>query len=139
MITSSGIGDIAEFLFDARAIELGYIVNRPVHAGTVYDRVVDNGDRFFRVQIKCIWNANKRYGKYRLFTRRRNDTVYKTKDVDIIAAYVKDEKSWYLLNNESLTSITLRDTFKEKWNIFETVQSHKEEATESMGICRDGL
>lgn len=139
LITSSSIGDIAEFLFDARAIELGYIVTRPVHAGTVYDRVIDNGEQFFRVQIKCIWNASKRNGKYRLYTRRRNDAVYKTKDVDVIAAYVKEENSWYILANKSLTSVMLRDTYKEKWDIFETVQGHKKKTSEGMGVCRNGL
>jgi hypothetical protein len=139
LITSSRIGDIAEFLFDARAVELGYIVTRPIQSGTVYDRVIDNGERFFRVQIKCIWDATKINGKYRLFSRRRDLQAYNTKDVDIIAAYVKEENSWYLLNNESLTSIRLIDTFKEKWNIFETVQSHKEETPEGLGLRSDGF
>ena len=139
MITSNRIGDIAEFLFDAKAVELGYVVTRPIHAGTVYDRVIDNGERFFRVQIKCIWDAMSRGGKYRVFTRRTDDSSYSRRDVDVIAAYIKNENSWYLFINKSAKSITIKDTFKENWKIFETVQGHKEETPEGLGLRSDGL
>lgn len=139
MITSNRIGDIAEFLFDAKAVELGYVVTRPIHAGTVYDRVIDNGERFFRVQIKCIWDAMSRGGKYRVFTRRTDDSSYSRRDVDVIAAYIKNESSWYLFINKSAKSITIKDTFKENWKIFETVQGHKEETPEGLGLRSDGL
>ena len=139
MITSNRIGDIAEFLFDAKAVELGYVVTRPIHAGTVYDRVIDNGERFFRVQIKCIWDAISRGGKYRVFTRRTDDSSYSRRDVDVIAAYIKNENSWYLFINKSAKSITIKDTFKENWKIFETVQGHKEETPEGLGLRSDGL
>jgi hypothetical protein len=139
LITSNRIGDIAEFLFDAKAVELGYVVTRPIHAGTVYDRVIDNGERFFRVQIKCIWDAISRGGKYRVFTRRTDDSSYSRRDVDVIAAYIKNENSWYLFINKSAKSITIKDTFKENWKIFETVQGHKEETPEGLGLRSDGL
>lgn len=139
MITSTRIGDIAEFLFDAKSVELGYVVTRPIHSGTVYDRVIDNGERFFRVQIKCIWDASTRCGKYRVFTRRTDDSSYNKKDVDVIAVYVKNELSWYLLKNNSVTSVTLTNKFKENWQIFETVQGHKKETPESLGVRSDGL
>jgi len=139
LITSNRIGDIAEFLFDAKAVELGYVVTRPIHAGTVYDRVIDNGERFFRVQIKCIWDAMSRGGKYRVFTRRTDDSSYSRRDVDVIAAYIKNENSWYLFINKSAKSITIKDTFKENWKIFETVQGHKEETPEGLGLRSDGL
>ncbi len=139
MITSTRIGDIAEFLFDAKSVELGYVVTRPIHSGTVYDRVIDNGERFFRVQIKCIWDASTRYGKYRVFTRRTNDSTYNKSDVDVIAVYVKNELSWYLFENNSVKSVTITDSFKENWKIFETVQGHKEETPEGLGLCGNGF
>ena len=126
-IKTTQVGDVAEFLFDAQAVERGYIVTRPIHSGTVYDRVIDNGERFFRVQIKAIWNASKVSNSYRAYFRRSKKIGYKSNEVDVFAVYVKPLNCWYLLPSSGALSAFLKQEYAENWKIFETDKSHIQE------------
>ena len=66
------IGDVAEFLFDARAVQRGFIVNRPIHAGTIYDRVVECNGSFKKVQIKCTTKQHSSGGANIVLRRNKN-------------------------------------------------------------------
>lgn len=118
---SSRLGDVAEFLFDAKSVEMGLIVNRPIHAGTVYDRIIDNGQAFFRVQIKSIWNAKKTAGKPRVYFRRSQNNAYDSNHVDVYAIYVKNCNNWYIIPYTDVNTMLLGDLYKENWRFFEKV------------------
>lgn len=125
---SCRIGDTAEFLFDARAVQRGFIVNRPIHAGTIYDRVVESEGRFLKVQIKCVTKDNK-YGGVEVSLRRNNNKTYPIDRVDIIAVYVLHRDTWHFFRNTGLSNVYIKDkTPKENWDIFyEKVQDHIQE------------
>lgn len=118
---SSKLGDVAEFLFDAMAVKNGFIVNRPIHSGTVYDRILDNGQKFFRVQIKSIWEAAKHRNKYRAYLRRDNNKRYLANQVDVFAVYVKEVDRWYIVPTPCKANLSLTDLYKENWKYFEAV------------------
>lgn len=122
---SSRIGDTAEFLFDARAVQRGFIVNRPIHAGTIYDRVIESDGKFLKVQIKCVTKCNK-WGGVEVSLRRNNNQTYPIDRVDVIAVYVLHWDTWYFFKNLGLSSVYIKNkTPKENWNIFyEEVQDH---------------
>lgn len=121
----SRIGDVAEFLFDARAVQKSFIVNRPIHAGTIYDRVVECNGRFSKVQIKCSTKDNKS-GGVNIVLKRNNNQPYPVEMVDVFAVYVLPWDAWYLFKNEGQNSLYItkkkwKDNL-ENWNIFyETV------------------
>lgn len=114
-------GDIAEFGFDIQAIANGLIVCRPIHAGTVYDRIVDNGKKLYRVQIKSVANKPKNRN-YRFRLRRGDRSKYKKEHVDIFACYLHGSNSWFLVPNTGKASFTVTAIeYKENWTIFEKI------------------
>jgi hypothetical protein len=50
-------GAIAEMAIQKAAVELGYVVLRPLVEGRRYDLIIDNGPHLWRVQ--CKWAARK--------------------------------------------------------------------------------
>tara|TARA_R110002012_G_scaffold321576_2_gene549944 strand:+ start:3185 stop:3730 length:546 start_codon:yes stop_codon:yes gene_type:complete len=58
-------GDMAELLFDYQACQNGMFSSRPCTEALPYDRVLDNGLRLFKVQIKSV-NLKKKSGKRHL-------------------------------------------------------------------------
>lgn len=121
--STTRIGDVAEFLFDAKAVENGFIVNRPIHAGTVYDRVVDSGKKFFKVQIKCVTKEMKTGGYNVILLRgRQNKTTYEKNEVDVFAIYILPENDWYIFKNEGQRGIYIYKgsfkKYKNNWNQF---------------------
>lgn len=126
------MGDVAEFLFDAQAIARDMIVNRPIHPGTIYDRVVESDGEFYKVQIKCVNNYDK-HGKINVSLRRKNNLTYDTNRVDIFAVFFVPTGSWYLFQNVGRPSFYLNPNkhvqYLENWSIFnEKIQDHLQKA-----------
>lgn len=116
---------MAEFLFDASAVQRRLIVNRPIHAGTIYDRVVEFGGKFFKVQIKCVTKYD-RDGAVNAILKRANNQTYPTDMVDVFAVYFVPEDCWYLFRNIGQKSLYVNKNkyieYKNNWDIFyETV------------------
>lgn len=115
---TSRIGDVAEFLFDAGAVQRGFVVNRPIHAGTIYDRVVESDGRFYKVQIKCT-TKEKKTG---VVFKRNNNQPYPIDCVDVFAVYVLHMDTWYFFKNELQRSVYISlnrfNKNKENWDIF---------------------
>lgn len=113
-------------------MQRGFIVNRPIHAGTIYDRVVEFGGRFFRVQIKCVTRERAVKGGYNVMLLRNKKQVYPKDLVDVFAVYVMPEDSWYIFKNNGQTSIYIKSGHrdkKENWDLFyEEIQDHIQEA-----------
>ena len=119
------IGDVAEFLFDANAVQRGFLVCRPIHAGTIYDRIVDFNGSFKKVQIKCT-TKNHGTGAANIILKRNKNQLYPVELVDVFAIYVMQWNAWYFFKNEGQKSVYItKKTWKENledWNIFyETV------------------
>ena len=115
---SNGIS--SEILFDYECTNRGFIVSRPVQ-DTSYDRLVDNGEKILRVQIKSTthkkrnrWHVKthtKVYGSYEVYGKR----------VDIIAIYVKPENVWVFFMSSDITTKDLYVSTKSNnnWIIFD--------------------
>lgn len=112
------IGDTAEFLFDARAVQRGFVVNRPIHAGTIYDRVIEVNGKFYKVQIKCKTSDHPR-GGVSVTLKRNNGNSYPVSLVDIIAVYLMHRDTWYFFKNTGSNNIYIgAKEKKENWEIF---------------------
>lgn len=133
----SRLGDTAEFLFDAIAVRMGFIVNRPIHAGTIYDRILDINNRFIRVQIKCVTSDNE-CGGIELRLKRHNNQPYPVDRVDVIAVYAIHRDAWYFFKNKGFPNLYIKkNASKDNWDIFnEKVQDNIQEIQEGLGICR---
>lgn len=116
---------MAEFLFDASAIQRRLIVNRPIHSGTIYDRVVEYSGRFFKVQIKCVSKYDKD-GAIIAVLKRSNHKLYPIELVDVFAVYFIPEDCWYIFSNKGQKSLYVNKNkyieYKNNWDVFyETV------------------
>lgn len=108
-------------MFDIQAIGQGLIVCRPIHTGTVYDRIVDNGKRLFRVQIKSVV-AKPKKRNYRFQLRRTNNNKYKINEVDVFACYLHETKDWFMVPYNGVSSFSVAQLqYKENWSIFEKI------------------
>jgi hypothetical protein len=99
---------------------LGYIVSKPVNQGVSYDRIVDTG-RIYKVQIKCLWYAEKENGKYRMHFKKKNNNSYDSDGIDYFAAYIKNLDCWYIIPALGIKSKIVSDEYKERWDFFKTV------------------
>ena len=99
-----------------------------------YDLVVQNGDgRFFRVQVKGTNSRIKNKPGYKILAAGGNlkKVVLSPTEVDVLAAYVEPEDTWYLVpvvklnGNMSVylnpkTKLNGRyEVWKEAWNVFQ--------------------
>jgi PD-(D/E)XK nuclease superfamily protein len=92
-------GDIAETLFTAKALRLGFRLSKPVSSDCRYDLLVDAAGRYRRVQIKSVWGPRNGSG-YAVHLWRRGRGVprqYRPSEVDFIAAYIAEEEAWYII------------------------------------------
>jgi hypothetical protein len=116
-------GQSSEFLFDSVTIEKGFIVCRPIHAGSSYDRVVEFGGRMFKVQIKSVYGVYRTNNRYRVNIMRESTKgrrAYKKGEYDVLAVYLWDKKSWFLFPWSPRQAIYFRpgDESENNWRIF---------------------
>ncbi len=92
------IGLASELLFQYEAVERGLRVSIPC-GEQVYDCVVDNGEKLFRVQIKSTSRERfEKKDKFRvLLTSGNQKRAYTSKEVDIFAIFIIPLKIWYLV------------------------------------------
>ena len=117
---------MAEFLFDAYAVQRRLVVNRPIHAGTIYDRLVEYGGKFFKVQIKCVTKYHRPSGGMNVKLHRSKNKFYPIELVDVFAVYFVPEDCWYIFHNVGQKNLTVNKNkyieYKNNWDIFyETV------------------
>ncbi len=89
-------GELAEAIFVACALALGYIVLKPYGDSAPYDFVIAGASgRFKRVQVKA---AFKHFGRgYQFICTQRKSRPYTHKDVDFFAACIYPESLWYII------------------------------------------
>ena len=92
-------GDLAEILFTARALRLGFRLSKPVGSDCRYDVLVDAAGRYRRAQIKSAWGAPVRHGYTIHLWRavRAGILLYQPDEVDFFALYIARPDAWYIV------------------------------------------
>jgi hypothetical protein len=91
-------GERSEANFLNRAASLGFGVAKPWGDSLRYDFVLDNGERLWRVQVKCTECLRAQaYETRATYTTGKGRAVYTRADIDFIAAHIVPLDIWYIL------------------------------------------
>jgi len=127
-------GSQYESAFVTQALKRGLDILEPYGDYMPYDVMVQNGDgRILRVQVKGTSSQIKNKPGYKVIAAHGNATKapINPEDVDVLAAYVEPEDTWYLIPVKKLTgnvSVYLNpntkqngryEVWKEAWNVFQ--------------------
>jgi hypothetical protein len=123
-------GELAEARFVVKALEKGLIVASPHGDSSSYDKLVDNGKRILKIQVKSTSVRMNRSYKIHSTKGCTNKRKYEMADIDILACYIVPLDAWYLIPREVLGDrITLSlfphikdskgiyEQYKEKWSL----------------------
>jgi len=92
-------GEAAEAAFLARALALGLHASTPWGDSDRYDIVIDHGNGFWRVQVKCTAGYDR--GAYRVSNSGHNQQPYSPEEIDFIAACIVPRDVWYIVPIEA--------------------------------------
>ena len=127
-------GSQYEAAFATQALKRGLDILEPYGDYMPYDLMVQNGDgRILRVQVKGTGNQIKNKPGYKVIAASGNatKTPINPGEVDVLAAYVEPEDTWYLIPVVKLkgnVSVYLNpntkrngryEVWKEAWNVFQ--------------------
>lgn len=100
-------GEMAEMMFVSEAIRRGFIVSRPIFDKNGYDFIVDTGSGLSRIQVKSTAKKQGRSQNY-IFSlvRGHKKVIYTDKEFNYLAAYIKENDSWYIIPREKLGNLT---------------------------------
>ena len=127
-------GSQYEAAFVTQALKRGLDILEPYGDYMPYDVMVQNGDgRILRVQVKGTSSQIKNKPGYKVIAATGNTTKtpINPEEVDVLAAYVEPEDTWYLIPVKKLTgnvSVYLNpntklngryEVWKEAWNVFQ--------------------
>ena len=90
-------GALAEYRFISTAISLNLRVLAPAVEGYPYDVVIDNGSRFYRIQVKYAARDKRLEKGFSVMTQRKVSSTkaiykrYTAEEVDFFAVYI-----WYI-------------------------------------------
>jgi len=127
-------GSQYESAFVTQALKRGLDILEPYGDYMPYDVMVQNGDgRILRVQVKGTSSQIKNKPGYKVIAATGNTTKtpINPEEVDVLAAYVEPEDTWYLIPVKKLTgnvSVYLNpntkqngryEVWKEAWNVFQ--------------------
>ena len=123
-----------EAAFATQALKRGLDILEPYGDYMPYDVMVQNGDgRILRVQVKGTGNQIKNKPGYKVIAATGNSTKtpINPDEVDVLAAYVEPEDTWYVIPVVKLkgnVSVYLNpntkrngryEVWKEAWNVFQ--------------------
>jgi len=108
-------GALAEYRFISTAISLDLRVIVPAVEGYPYDCVIDNGNRFYRIQVKYASKDSRYPSSFSVMTHRRIKSTsptyrkYTAQEVDFYAVYLWYIDTFYIIPFEAVlaTSITV--------------------------------
>lgn len=127
-------GSQYEAAFATQALKRGLDILEPYGDYMPYDLMVQNGDgRILRVQVKGTGNQIKNKPGYKVIAATGNSTKtpINPDEVDVLAAYVEPEDTWYVIPVVKLkgnVSVYLNpntkrngryEVWKEAWNVFQ--------------------
>ena len=127
-------GSQYEAAFATQALKRGLDILEPYGDYMPYDLMVQNGDgRILRVQVKGTGNQIKNKPGYNVIAASGNSTKtpINPDEVDVLAAYVEPEDTWYVIPVVKLkgnVSVYLNpktkrngryEVWREAWNVFQ--------------------
>lgn len=90
-------GEVAESVFLAKAIQMGFAVLKPWGDSERYDFVLDAGGQLWRVQVKSAYRASAEGGYTIHACGNDGRSPYTAEEVDVIVAYIVPEDVWYVI------------------------------------------
>ncbi len=125
-------GELSEAAFLHKAQSLGFKVCKPWGDSERYDFILDNGERLWRVQVKCTEHQRARgYDIQSIYVNPKGDkTLYTSAEIDVLIAHVVPVDVWYVVPIETIVfSKSLRlypdascprarfEQFREAWHL----------------------
>lgn len=101
---TSHTGELSEAAFLHKATRLDFGVAKPWGNSERYDFILDNGERLWRVQLKCTEVLRARgYGIQPIYSiYGKGKMLYTANDVDVIVAHITPLDVWYVLPIEDV-------------------------------------
>lgn len=96
-------GNKSEAVVLSAYLSAGFTVSIPFGSGAIYDLLVDNGSRIFKIQVKTAW-IRKGIVTYKSVRRQPKSEVripYKNGEVDFIVVYCPANDSLYGVRGEN--------------------------------------
>jgi hypothetical protein len=91
-------GERSEAAFLHRASGLGFGVAKPWGDSLRYDFILDNGERLWRIQIKCTESIRAQaYETRATYTTGKGRAVYTARDIDFLVVHVVPLDVWYVV------------------------------------------
>ncbi|MGA9979514.1 MAG: group I intron-associated PD-(D/E)XK endonuclease [Candidatus Sulfotelmatobacter sp.] len=91
-------GERSEAAFLHRASGLGFGVAKPWGDSLRYDFILDNGERLWRIQIKCTESLRAQaYETRATYTTGKGRAVYTARDIDFLVVHVVPLDVWYVV------------------------------------------
>jgi PD-(D/E)XK endonuclease len=99
--TRKRLGELAELAFMHKAVTLGFGVAKPYGDSDRFDFIVSWDRRLWRVQVKSTRTAQG--GAYEIGAHGcwGGHDIYTKDEIDLIAAYVVPENTWYVIPIEA--------------------------------------
>ena len=90
-------GAHAEYLFAVKCMERGYDVSMPLKHTSIYDMIIDTGDRLIKVQVKASAQPPREQQKsVNVMIYKSNNQMYKVGEIDFIALYVHEFQGFFI-------------------------------------------
>ena len=97
-------GERSEAAFLHRASGLGFGVAKPWGDSLRYDFILDNGERLWRIQIKCTESIRAQAYETRFtYTTGQGRAVYTNRDIDFLVVHVVPLDVWYVVPVDQCT------------------------------------
>ena len=96
-------GALAEYRFISTALSLDLRVLTPAVDGYAYDVVVDNGSRFYKIQVKYASKDKRVNNQFGAMTQRTTSSIrgdyqnYTANEVDFFALYIYYIDTFYII------------------------------------------
>ena len=102
-------GYITEQKFIIEAMQHDLVVSKPVTNTEIYDFIIDNGDKLYKVQVKKSWKdkSDRNIVCIRSSYPRSNIRHYLTENkiVDFLAVDCREESNWYIIPIDAIRGI----------------------------------
>jgi hypothetical protein len=99
--TRKRLGELAELAFMHKAASLGFGVAKPYGDSDRFDFIVNWDGRLCRVQVKSTRTAHRRGYEIAAHGCWGGFDIYTKDEIDLIAAYVVPEDTWYVIPIEA--------------------------------------
>lgn len=98
-MSNKKIGEMAEAVFQLKALREGFIVSRPYGDSSTYDFIIDNGKELKKIQVKSTVSKNQGRNCYKIMSCHSATTKknYSDGDMDYMACYVHDLGVWWII------------------------------------------